>query len=282
MMKYSVQLASLVLFFATFASGVAIGMEKELPSLPQDVKKIIANKTLRVILDEAQDDPTMLLEKQWRGPKSIMEAIYSFGWSQEKAPLIDTVLLLIQNGADVNTKNYEGNTILHLLLSAIHISGIIPEARTLTEMLTKRVEFSIARDRKLDSIMDMVQPKIEALIAKYKININAQNNKGNTIAHDIVNFIVKDELDILSKNWSSAENWFLRNNRALILMLWLSNPFKGGLDFRTIKNHNGKTACEILNSVDLQFPYTIIHEGGWSLICPSAFEKYEKHRYRYL
>jgi hypothetical protein len=31
MTQYSVQLASLLLFFATFASGVAIGMEKESP-----------------------------------------------------------------------------------------------------------------------------------------------------------------------------------------------------------------------------------------------------------
>ncbi len=55
MKKYSVQLASLVLFFAIFAPGIAIGMEKEIPSLPPDVRKIIANKTLRVILDEAEE-----------------------------------------------------------------------------------------------------------------------------------------------------------------------------------------------------------------------------------
>jgi len=66
MKKYSVQFTSLVLFFAIFASGMAIGMEK-LPPLPSDVTKVIAAQTLQVLLDELQD----LNELHMQGIKSL-------------------------------------------------------------------------------------------------------------------------------------------------------------------------------------------------------------------
>src|SRR5437868_660753 len=98
MKKYNVQLAILVLFSALFAPGGVIGMDptslyelrrtgKEVPSLPSDVQKIIASKMLRVILDEAEDKPEMLLEKQWRWPKNVKEVFTSFSIAQEKGSM---------------------------------------------------------------------------------------------------------------------------------------------------------------------------------------------------
>jgi hypothetical protein len=298
-MKKLVKIALVMLFFLT---GIAVGMKElpelepydpeAIPTLPSDVKKIIAQKALRVILDEVEDNPLMFIEKQWRGPKSIMEAIYSFGWSQEKALLIDTVILLIQNGANPNTKNYKGNTILHLLISTLCTAVLTPleaKAKTIEEANSIHdriqqlesitnialpgswspiVEFYIKRDDQLDAIADIVQPRIEFLLVKYGLNINAKNNDGDTIAHHIVQCIVQ------SKPIDSDHTWFISQNRGHLFVAML---YGNGLDFKTIKNNNGKTACEILNSVNFTYPYIVIYEYElWPFICPSAFEKYPR------
>jgi len=138
-MKNSVRLASLVLFLAIFAPGVVLGMkelpeqepqilgEETLPQLPPDVRRIIANKTLRLILDEAEDKPEMLMEpqKNWSGTVlklisslTIGHAFYQkFLSTHGRTHLIDFVILLIENGADPTIKNYKGDTVLDLLFA---------------------------------------------------------------------------------------------------------------------------------------------------------------------
>jgi ankyrin repeat protein len=115
MNTYCVRLASVMLFFVTFVSSLVIGMEKEVSFLPRDIQVVIADKTLRVILDEAEDNPELLMAPQWRAPKKIMEMTVPFSIKQETGSVNDMVILLIENGANPNTKNYKGKTIAHIL-----------------------------------------------------------------------------------------------------------------------------------------------------------------------
>jgi len=116
----SVQLASLVLFLVSFTSGMAMEdwhLVENLPSLPSDVKKVIATKTLRLILDEAEDHPEQLMEPSDRLEDSFKSYITpKFLGGYPKTPLIDTIIFLMVNGADPNTKNYNGHTTFHLLM----------------------------------------------------------------------------------------------------------------------------------------------------------------------
>jgi len=162
MKKYSVRLASLVLFSAIFAPGMAIG-ETDLPSLPSDVKKIIANKTLRLILDEAEDNPGILMEPQISLSRSIKDifASYSFlfGLFTDTTPLIDSIIFLIESGADPNTKSYKGNTVLHLLMNEPNFASMV------------------------------VKGKLGYLI-KLKLNLNEKNADGETAASMLMKLVL--------------------------------------------------------------------------------------------
>ncbi len=235
MKKYSVQLASLVLFFAIFASGMVIGMEKkvpddiseqeaawlrtvgirpeilwakkeDVPQLPADVQKVIWTKVLRLVLDDIQDNPQLLMSREkLEGFRGLL-ANYVTGESLEwyKSPdNIDFIIKLIMAGADPNTKNYKGNNVLHLLIAGLPTSS----------ELTK--EF-----------FDALKLKIY-LLTRYKININAQNGAKNTIAHELMKLYVKE--DYLSSD--------LYNLIGFLNIL--------GLDMTSIKNDDQQTPIEL-------------------------------------
>lgn len=245
MKKYSVQLASLVLFFALFASGAVVGMEKELPEskrggeiLPEllsDVKNFIATKTLRVMLDEAEDNPAMLMEVSKEKKKKITNEmlneskiwkVFGLGTSLESATRpIDMIIFLIENGADPNTKNYKGHTVLSLLIRCFideDIRMIAPEH------FNKNVDF--------------LRSKLK-LLTKRNVNFNqiwAADDYSRTIAHVILKHVLS-VVNTLSNNWSnyySQEN--LKTTWSFIFLLK-----ELGVDFTTIKDANGYTACEL-------------------------------------
>lgn len=205
MKKYSILLLSLVLFSVIFASGVAIGMEKELPVLPSDVKTIIANNVLRLILDEAEDNPQLLLSREKLEGFKRLFVQYITGASLEKyasANNIDFIITLIAaNGADPNTKNYNGNTVLHLLIAALQKNSLDKEDLAVLESKIK-------------------------LLMQQGLKINAQNKEGNTVAHDLIKVYLQQE-----------------NNGHELYML-LKFLISLGLDLTTIENNKHQTPIE--------------------------------------
>lgn len=205
MKKYHAQLVSLMLFFGMLTSGIAIGMEKELPELPQDVKTIIANKTLRLILDEAEKNPQLLISREKLAGFRRMLAQYVTGKSLEKyasANNIDFIItLIVANGADPNTKSYNCNTVLHLLVAALEKNSLDKE------------------------YLAALESKIKLLI-NYGLNINAQNNMGNTVAHDVIKAYLEKE------------------DNGYELYMLLKFLVSLGLDLLTIENNNHQTPIE--------------------------------------
>lgn len=298
MNEYKTKLTSLILFLTIFAHGILISMEKELPEeeprtigygpqlmghtgtadtpyLPADVQKIIANKTLRVILDRLQDNPTLLIKpykevRESTGISGALEKLW-YGEFEGKKPLIDAVMLLIYNRADSNTKNYEGNTALHLFLEALYA---IASKSTLEDKgwSTSKSNFISEKWNELDSIAKVLLPRIKFLVKNYGANINAQNNLGNTIAHDMANFLVKNITNDHLKNSESnlSAGWFLEENNSFMLDL-----LEMGLDFKTIKNNNGETACSILFSIPDYLKTTIDWSRWPGKACLSEDKYYE-------
>lgn len=296
MNKYRVKVATLMLFFTIFAPNLISSMEKELPEeeprkigydlelmgrtgttdipyLPVDVQKLIANKALRVILDRLQDNPTLLVKpykevRETTGLTGLFEKFW-LGEYETKKPLIDAVMLLIQNGVDPNMKNYEGNTALHLFLAALYATA---SKSTLEDKgwSTSKSDFISQKWNELDSIAKILLPRIKFLVKDYSANINAQNHLGNTIAHDMANFLVKNIINDLHQNSASnlSAGWFLEENNLFMLDL-----LKMGLDFKTIKNNNGETACSILSSMPDYLKNTI----DWSRWPGKACLPEDKH-----
>jgi hypothetical protein len=194
---------SFVLFFISFSSGIAVGMltdvypvgsniaekeaqwlrtvgirpeiigSKDVPRLPADVQSVIFTKVVRLILDEAEDNPALLLSRE--EPENILNRLgrYVTGAPLEwytSANNIDFIIKLIITGANPNTKSYKGNTILHLLIANLpHRWGTIN-----------------------DQYIEPIALKIK-LLFRYGININAQNASGNTIAHELIKLYVESE-----------------------------------------------------------------------------------------
>jgi hypothetical protein len=256
-MKKLIKIAVLILFFLT---GIAVGM-KELPELepydpeavsifPSDIKKIIAQKTLRLILDEAEENPEILFDKQWHESKSMMEAITSvFIGLKEKAPVIDMIILLIENGAEPNTKNYKGNNVLHLLITDFgkrtrKIQNLEKKESTISRALYLitygKDDYSEANaylatpqgeNFYYSNYLNALKAKIKFL-SQHKINLNAENDRGVTAAHMLILLaLIGDSFDSM---WS--------------FIGWLKEL---GLDFTTVKTYvkdlgvpDSITACE--------------------------------------
>ena len=249
MKKLSINFAGLVLFLVTFAPGMVVGM-KELPelksrvlgeytpSLPQDVKKIIASKTLRVILDEAQDDPGMLMKvsinerERWLRRTNELNDNPTF-WnvffeSEPKPDIrpIDMIILLIENGADPKTKNYMGNTVFSLLMNYF------------VNMAIPWVHDGVFRDNvgELGSTLK--------LLARRKVNFNQilDDEDSTTAAFKVLMRVLVSAHYIRSKRltcYSLKEN--LKTAWSFIFLLK-----DLGVDFTTIKDAiHGKTACEM-------------------------------------
>ncbi len=272
MKKYNVQLASLVLFFAIFAPGVAVGMKElpgediftpkfmgygeDFPSLPPDVRRIIANKTLELMLDDAQDDPEVLMELG-SGQQSLSEKVARYITSifrqTHKTPVIDFIILLIENGADPNTKNSAGNTVLRLL--------IMNFVSTLERI--PKIDFSIGGDALeewgnetrphnhlggFQFYLNALKVKIE-LLAKLKINLNEKIN-GETAAHIVIRSACELGYIVSSMEYGGKESLF--NTGGLItrvrgfdkMWAFIFELKKLGMDFTTIKDNNERTACE--------------------------------------
>jgi hypothetical protein len=192
MKKYSVQLANLALFFAMIAPGVAIGMENDLsdwvlvdkeqrlPSLPPDIRKVIANKTLRLILDEADDKPEILMGLQTDLSESFIKSIAwtltpSFMIEHPKTPVIDTVIYLIVNGANPNTKNYKSRTVFHLLTLGF------------MEKLAKYDEGAVGVDYEYFAKDYLVNLKLKIkLLVGLKVNLNEKSLTGMTTAYTLI------------------------------------------------------------------------------------------------
>ena len=228
-MNYRIKLASLALFFAIFASGVAVGMEipsglggmaeeqenwlhtegrevleGSMPSLPSDVKKLILTQLLRLVLDEAEDNPSMLMSREKLNFFMGILAKYVTGGALESYTStnnIDFIIKLIAAGADPNVKSYKGNTVLHLLMP---LEGM------------------------KDTEREFLLMKIKILL-KYGLNLNAKNGAGNTVAHEFIQQYVK-------------EYQYIREWKNLKLMSFLAHL---GLNFTTIKNNIGQTPIEL-------------------------------------
>ncbi len=220
--------------------------------LPLDVKKIIANNALRLILDEATNKPEILLRKQWRAPKGVIEMTTSLRGMLgiEKAPLIDMIILLIENGADPNTKNYNGQTVVHLLIKDL----VLNTERQLNEASAKDrdlSDFTLEYKEKLNTL----KVKLE-LLAKHKVNLNIMVN-GFFVAHDLIMFALK-ALRFHSIYWGE-ERFRELSDSTWAFLSWLKEL---GMDFTTVKNHTGVTACEY----------------GWNLIKNLLFKKYQQDK----
>ncbi|HJZ23304.1 MAG TPA: hypothetical protein VJ201_02515 [Candidatus Babeliales bacterium] len=227
-------------------------LSEKTTSLPFDVKKIIANNALRLILREASYNPEILLKKQWRATESVTEAFTSITTPEvegkrviEKAPLIDTVILLIENGADPNTKIY-GNTVLHLLMCHFMKNTEM----TLEEIIAS--SFFALFDFKKN--LNTLKIKIE-LLAKHKVNINEASGI-TTPAHKLIWFVLKTTGPYKGINSIEVIELF---DSMWTFLSWLKEL---GMDFTTIKNHTGVTACEY----------------GWDLINSLMLGRYQQDK----
>ena len=245
MKKLNIKFVGLVLFFVTFASGAAIGMEELpelepyipeellIPSLPPDVKKIIASTTLRVILDDLEDIDKRKKEgwlsmfvKDPRTPNTFEDRIWRRyrGERETVSTVMDMIMVLIENGADPNIKNYEGNTALHLIFKDIvHFYKIAPVEKQ------GFLERGYAHKLTTEDIMRLlgVQSKIQFLV-KHNIDVNATNNEGDTAAHTLLRNAPDINREVL---WSFTQ--FLKSV---------------GADM-TIKNNAGLTPCELVKTI---------------------------------
>lgn len=251
MKKNNVQLASLILFSALFAPGVVVGMDptslyelrrtgKELPErapqilsgekpfdeLPPDTRKIIANYTLRLILNEADNNSEMLMQKKEKS-LSFMQMWELGPFARHfTMPIIDFVILLIENGANPNIKSNQGNTVLHFLMGGL---------------LVKVAYWQSSADENLDLEFETfhyvknLMLKIE-LLMRHAINVNEQDNNGNTIAHGWIQarlstpFLLRKGSLVQSKEYMVEYTSYLMSK---------------GVDFTTIKNFEGLTPCQL-------------------------------------
>jgi hypothetical protein len=148
--------------------------EDALPHLPPDIQRMILTKLLRLILDELENDPQLLLSRErvdvYRG---ILGKYFNNKSSIERYQSdnnIDFIITLIAAGADPNIKNYKGNNVLHLLIKAIQKPSDF-------EKLKLRIK----------------------MLCGYGININAKNGNGDTIAHQIIDLCLYDEKSTLQQ-----------------------------------------------------------------------------------
>lgn len=240
MKKYSVPLVSLVLFSALFASGVVAAMEKELrervpqilsgekpfDELPPDIRRTIANYTLQLILNEADNNSEMLMQKKEKS-LSLMQ-MWEFGpfVRHFTMPIIDFVILLIENGADPNTKSNQGNTVLHFLMGGL---------------LAKVAYWESSEDENLDLEFETfhyvknLMFKIE-LLMRHAINVNEQDNNGNTIAHGWIQARLSTPFLLRKGSLVQSKSYMVEYTNYLM---------SKGVDFTTIKNSEGLTPCQL-------------------------------------
>lgn len=158
-------------------------LSEETTSLPSEIKTEIAHKTLRLILDEAEDN-SLLLEKTDKF-KEMFSMLGLDASPKAKLKYIDLISMLLKNGANPKTKSYKGNTILHLL---------VREAR-----LDKETKFSLVK-----------------FFVKLGVDVNAKNNEGNTIAHELLkriaqrSWISNNLFELLAKQYGL--NLTVKNN----------------------------------------------------------------------
>lgn len=256
MKKNNVWLMSLVLFFAISASNAVISMEEELPKkespkLLPEIQKIIANKALRVILDAAEYE----LDLQKAVPIDINKAI-----------------LLIQNGANPNTKSYKGNTIVHLLIKGL--SDKIYGWETY-DKYGERVS-EIDRPSKADlEEFNIYLNKLKVLFKQldgFKMNLNAKMNNGVTAAFELIDLVFTPH------TYNYPQTFF---DNMWNFIFWLQQL---GMDFTTVKAEvtsvygqtDTFTACEYGQ-------YYITEQGGPDYIRePGSEEKYEEAKLKKL
>ncbi len=247
MKKYNVRLVSLILFTGIFSSNLAIGMDLpelsprvlggEEPSfdLLPEIKKIIVTKVLRLVLDEVEDNPKLLLSREkLKSLTGIFIEHVLGGQSLERYASennIDVIIRLLMLGADPNTKSYKGKTVLHLLIATLQGNWI------------NRI------------LIDALELKIQ-ILSKY-ININVQNSEGNTIGHELIKLYVQK---------TSPANAEIDRIYDFILFLFSAL----GLDMTIIKNNNEQTPMDLGNELiisainNTNIPLELMRkEGEW-------------------
>ena len=177
--------------------------------LPTDILKIISNKLLRLILDEVEEDGKLLLI----GKMGSMDTFINIFITKrpqyyESSNNIDFIIKLIRAkniGADPNTKNYKGNTILYLLISE-----------------SLRIDYLGTEDSEYQILLDKIN-----LLHKYGSDSKIKNHEGNTISH------------LLISNWIN-ENY--SGNCKPNTIEFLQNL---GMNINEVENNEGKTAYEV-------------------------------------
>lgn len=221
MKRHIIPFAQLALLFVIFTSGVVIGMETDVSVLPPEINKLILTKVLRLVLDEVEDNPQQLMSRKKLNLLSGFFAKHITGGTSEcyeSTNNIDYILKLMRVktiGADPNTKSYKGNNVLHLLI---------------LEFVKTQYQ---GGDRGERCDFKFLQSKIKPLL-KYGLNLNAQNEVGNTVAHQLIALYAQDQ-----KN-------SLYHVEQLIAFLQ-----KLGMSITMAKNKDGHTAYEtgqILNN----------------------------------
>lgn len=177
--------------------------------LPTDILRIISNKFLRLILDEIEDDNCLSLKRA----RSVMDNLYNKYINKrpqyyESSNNIDFIIKLIRAkniGADPNTKNYKGNTILYLLNN---------------EFLG--TDYLGTEDSEYQILLDKIN-----LLHKYGSNGQIKNREGNTIAH------------LLIFNYITQGRW---ENRELNMIHFLQSL---DMSIDNTKNNIGYTAYDL-------------------------------------
>jgi len=175
-------------------------------NLPDDVLKIISNKLLRLILDDVEDSSELLS----RGKMGYMDTFINIFIDKrpqyhESSNNIDFIIKLIRAkniGADPNTKNYKGKTILYLLIKEFLITDYLG-----------------IEDSEYQLLLDKIN-----LLHKYYSNSQIKNHEGNTIAH------------LLISNWVN-ENY--SGSYEIDIIEFLQNL---GMNINEVKNNEGYTA----------------------------------------
>lgn len=142
----------------------------------KDMLVLLKRKTPGIFFDHPIDN---------RWPPLFHAAI-----SNEKEIVCD----LIKNGANPNTKDDDGNTLLHILAKTNRFDEL---KHYLLDQKDLHFDLDI-QDSNGDSVLHLLanlgqRELLAKLITKYKPDLNIQNNKGKTILHLIVDQLLKSD-----------------------------------------------------------------------------------------